>query len=160
MVYFWAINKNLRCPVLARVDLVSFAPVNLLQFNKCFPKNKLVAKCLILLQTWSHVVLLFVTNFKALNVVYFDNLLGAARAQELVKILFLAFFNLSVDFRCFYVIFLFFQSFFLVFGWKITEKYLKLTKMVENGWKRSKKVFWTAFGCAQHSKVGQNTQQL
>ena len=44
MVYFWAINKNLRCPVLARVDLVSFAPVNLLQFNKCFPKNKLGCK--------------------------------------------------------------------------------------------------------------------
>ena len=34
---------------------------------------------------------------------------------------------------------------------EITEKGLKWTKKVEN---RLKKMFWTAFGCAQHPKAG------
>ena len=32
--------------------------------------------------------------------------------------------------------------------------------MNKKGWKRPKKVFQPAFGCAQHPKAGQNTQQM
>ena len=30
---------------------------------------------------------------------------------------------------------------------------------LKKGWKWPKKVFWLAFGCTQHPKAGQNTQQ-
>ena len=53
--------------------------------------------------------------------------------RYLVSIPFLPFITLSI-----------FHMFFLVFRWKITRKCWKLTNKVENG----KKVFWTAFGCA------------
>ena len=48
-----------------------------------------------------------------------------------------------------------FWTFFVDFSHEITEKGLKSTKMLENGWK---KVVRPAFGCAQHPKAGQNTQ--
>ena len=54
----------------------------------------------------------------------------------------------------------FFCSFFDIFQWFQTLnhwKSCKKKKKVENSWK---KVVWPPFGCAQHPKVGQNTQQI
>ena len=48
-----------------------------------------------------------------------------------------------------------FQTFSCV-GQKITEKCVKSSKKVENG----QKIFQPAFSCAQHPKVGGNTQQF
>ena len=45
--------------------------------------------------------------------------------------------------------------FFLVLGWKITEKHLKINT---EGGKRTRKVFQPAFECMQHLKAGRNTQ--
>ena len=47
------------------------------------------------------------------------------------------------------------QRFFFDFRQKFIEKRLKWRKKVEYGWR---KVFWPAFGCAQHPKAGRNTQ--
>ena len=33
-------------------------------------------------------------------------------------------------------------------------------KRLKNSWKTAEKMFWPAFGCAQHPKDGQNTQQV
>ena len=66
-------------------------------------------------------------------VVYFDQLSGAVRTQKLVELLF----------------FSRFQPFLFILNWKRFE-------MNKKGWKRLKK----AFGCAQHPKAGQNTQQM
>ena len=44
---------------------------------------------------------------------------------------------------------------FLVLGWKITEKHLKINT---EGGKRTRKVFQPAFECMQHLKAGRNTQ--
>ena len=103
-------------------------------------------------------------------VVYFDQLLDAGRTWELIKTLFQLFSTFFLLFNIFQWISIwnhwktlktqFFQTFLNVFKWFQTEihwKCLKRRNTVENGWK---KVFWPAFGCAQHLKAGWNTQQI
>ena len=34
-----------------------------------------------------------------------------------------------------------------------------VVKWIKKSWKQPKKVFWSAFGCAQHPEASQNTQQ-
>ena len=51
-----------------------------------------------------------------------------------------------------------FKEFFSIFQF-LDEKSLKNVKIQQKSWKRVKKVFQPAFGCAQHPKSGKNTQQ-
>ena len=83
--------------------------------------------------------------------VYFNHLLGAARTQKLVKILFSAVFNLFVHFKPFSVI----------SRLKSTKNVWKLKKMCFCPLlklKTAEKVLWPYFGCSQYPKAGQNTQ--
>ena len=50
-----------------------------------------------------------------------------------------------------------FSDVFIDFSREVTEKGLKWTKKFKNDWN---KVVQPAFGCVQHPKAGQNTQQL
>ena len=118
-----------------------------------------------------------------LDVVYFDQLLGAARTWKLVEQLFFS------RFQNFLFIFYLFQWF---HTWKkqkmsflcsysderttfsnprlpleLGERWFMGMRMriqwvvfTTPAWKRLKKVVWPAFGCAQHMKAGRNTQQL
>ena len=90
-------------------------------------------------------------------VVFFDQLLGAARTRKLVKLLF------SSRVWPFLFIFHLFQFFvhFQMFFFLISG--VKSLKKVKNEQKRSKtaeNVFGPAFRCRQHPKAGRNTQQI
>ena len=61
-----------------------------------------------------------------LGVVYFDQLLGAARTQKMFATFFQPFFKLFFSFQNFFGdFFVHFQTFFVDFGREITEKALK-----------------------------------
>ena len=105
---------------------------------------------------------------------YFDQLLGAARNQKLVKLILAFFVKKSTDkrqiqgtpsgsrpaFTCQPALrsrqispfFVHFQTFFVDFRCEITEKSLKKVE------KRQKKMFQPAFRGVQHPKAGRYTQ--
>ena len=92
-----------------------------------------------------------------MGVLYFDQLSGAVGTQKLVKNLFLAVFKLFWSS----------QTFLGDFSAEIKKKRLNTAKKsLKNFWneqkrlKIAKKLFWPAFGCAQHLKAGWNTQQM
>ena len=121
-----------------------------------------------------------------LCVVYFKQLSGAARTRKMVKKLFLSRFQ---PFFCYFkpfsviscqksrkndekmnqnsILSIFVYSSKLVNMQMLVYSLREYLEFVffwlifyKKGWKRLKKVFWPAFGCAQHPKAHPNTQQL
>ena len=110
--------------------------------------------------------------------VYFAQLLGAACTQNLVKTLFSVVFNkkslkkdnfeVPPQGYCMSTSFeektkmeknIIFWSFLHVFSWLQTWNHWKKFKNELKSLKTAQKMFWPAFGCVQHLKAGQNTQQ-